>query len=153
MRGEATILSSLPDNFSPGTTRPAIESDERAGDTAFPAFQSEGGPEAWLPDVLGIGATWLSGVVTGLGLIGALLCDTLAEAALEAPLDEALAEALGAEAGGGLLGAALGGGLLGALFVEECCANAAEESSITTVTRLEIRIKHLLPVRQLLSRS
>jgi hypothetical protein len=34
-------------------------------------------PEAWLSDEPGIGAAWLSGIVTGLGLLGALLCDAL----------------------------------------------------------------------------
>jgi hypothetical protein len=41
-------------------------------------------PEPWLSDEPGIGATWLSGILTGLGLLGALLCDTLGtEEALE----------------------------------------------------------------------
>ena len=50
----------------------------------------------------------------------------------------------GPGAGGGVLGAALGGGLLG--VVEECCAKTADENSIpAATTRLESRIKHLLP--------
>jgi hypothetical protein len=151
MRGEATIRPSLPDSFSPGITRPAFGSDERAGDAVLAALQSDDdGPEAWLPDELGMGAAWLSGILAGLGLLGALVCDTLeAEAPLEPVLDEELGDGLGAGAGGGLLGAALGaggGGLLGALLVEECCAKTAEEKSSTTATtRLESRIKHLLP--------
>jgi hypothetical protein len=152
MRGDATILPSLPDSLSPEITRDPFASDERAGDAALAALQSEDdGPEAWLPDELGMGAAWLSGILAGLGLLGALVCDTLeAEALLEAVLDEMLGEGLGAGAGGGLLGAALGagagGGLLGALLVEECCAKTAEEKSSTTATtRLESRIKHPLP--------
>ncbi|HXC44294.1 MAG TPA: hypothetical protein VNY51_12330 [Candidatus Dormibacteraeota bacterium] len=132
MRGEETILPSLPDSLSPEITRPPFGSDERIGDAALDALQSEDdGPEAWLPDELGMGAAGLSGILAGLGLLGALVCDTL-----EAVLDEALGDGLGAGAGGGLLGA---------LLVEECCAKTAEEKSSTTATtRLESRIKHLL---------
>jgi hypothetical protein len=61
MRGDPTILPSLP------------ELGSRAGGVVFPALKSdEDGPEAWLPDELGIGAAWLSGPLTGLGLLGAL---------------------------------------------------------------------------------
>jgi hypothetical protein len=152
MRGDATILPSLPDSFSPGITRPAPRSGERAGDAALAALQSaDDGPEAWLPDELGMGAAWLSGIRAGLGLLGALLCEAagLEEAPAEL-LDEVLGDGLGAGAGGGLLGAALGagagGGLLGALLIEECCAKTAEENSSTTATtKPESRIKHLLP--------
>ena len=45
-----------------------------------------------------------------------------------------------------LVTAALGGGLLGELLVEECCADTAKDNDSTTATtRLESRIKHLLP--------
>jgi hypothetical protein len=125
----------------------------RTGGVVFPPLQSdEDGPEAWLPDELGIGAAWLSGTLTGLGLLGALLCDALAlEAALEAGLGEELGA--GADAGEGLLGAALGAGLgaglLGALLLEECCANTAgENNKITATARLESRITHLLPTER-----
>jgi hypothetical protein len=101
--------------------------------------------ETWLLDELGIGA--------GLGLLGALLCVMLgAEELLELVPDETLGAGLGAEAG--LLGAALGGGLLGELLVEECCADSAHEKDTTTAnTRLEIRIKHLLPTERSKRRS
>jgi hypothetical protein len=140
MRGEATILPSLPDSLSSEITRPPFGSDERAGDAALAPLQSEDeGLEAWLPDELGIAGAWLSGILAGLGPLGALVCDTL-----EAVLDAVLG--LGAGAGGGLLGAALGagagGGLLGVLLVEECCAKTAEEkSNITATAKLEIRIR------------
>jgi hypothetical protein len=146
----------LPDSLSPEITRPPFGSDERAGDAALDALQSEDdGPEAWLPDELGMGAAWLSGILAGLGLLGALVCDTLeAEAALDAVFDEALGEGLGAGAGGGLLGAAAGDGLLEAPPVEECCANTAEENSNTTATtRLESRMTHLLPTEHQTSRT
>lgn len=147
MRGEATIRPSLPGSFSPEITRPALGSDERAGDAVLAALQSDDdGPEAWPPDELGMGAAWLSGTLTGPGLLGAPLCDALA-------LEAALGEGLGAGVGGGLLGAALGAGLgaglLGALLLEECCANTAEENNkITATTRLESRITHLLPTER-----
>jgi hypothetical protein len=88
-------------------------------------------------------------MLTGLGLLGALLCETLGvEDALEA-VEGMLGEGLGAGAGGGLLGTALGGGLggglLGAPLVEECCANTAAENNTTATTRPESRIKHLPP--------
>jgi hypothetical protein len=56
MRGDATTLPSLPDSFSSGITRPAVESEERAGDAVLPAFQSDDGADAWLPEELDIGA-------------------------------------------------------------------------------------------------
>jgi len=103
-------------------------------------------PEAWLSGEPGIGAAWLSGILTRLGLLGALLCDALGtEEALEVP-DEMPGPGPGA--GGGVLGAALGGGLGGGLLgvVEECCAKTADENSIAAATtRLQSRIKHLLP--------
>jgi hypothetical protein len=106
-------------------------------------------PEAWLSDELGIVAAWLSGILTRLGLLGALLCDALGtEEALEVVLNEMLDEGPGARAGGGVLGAALGGGLGGGLLgvVEECCAKTGDENNITpATTRPESRITHLLP--------
>ncbi|MGA7928294.1 MAG: hypothetical protein WCA20_20170 [Candidatus Sulfotelmatobacter sp.] len=81
-------------------------------------------PEAWLSDELGIVAAWLSGILTRLGLLGALLCDAFGtEEGLEV-LNEMLDPGPGAGAGGGVLGAALGGGLGGGLLgvVEECWA-------------------------------
>jgi hypothetical protein len=129
MRGEATILPSLPDSFSPEIARPSFGSDERAGDAALAPLQSEDeGLEAWLPDELGMAAAWLSGILAGLGLLGALVCDTLG-----AVLDAVLGAGLGAGAGGGLLGV---------LLVEECCAETAEEkSNITATAKLESRIR------------
>ncbi|MBZ5682041.1 MAG: hypothetical protein LAO24_18235 [Acidobacteriia bacterium] len=103
----------------------------------------------WLGAGVGLADAWLpieefTGLGPGLGLgvglgLGALACDTLA-------LDETLGAGLGAGAGGGLLGAALGGGLGGALLDEECCVKPVEENSrMAATTRLESRIKHLLP--------
>ena len=101
-------------------------------------------PEARLSDEPGIGAPWLSGILTRLGPLGALLCDALGtEEALEV-LNEMLDPRPGAGAGGGVLGAALGGGLLG--VVEACCAKTADANSIpAATTRPASRIKHLLP--------
>jgi hypothetical protein len=120
----------------------------------LPVLESENdGLDTWLPKEPGVGATWLSGILAGLGvlgLLGALLCDTVGLAgALGAGLDEMLGEGLGGGVCVGLLGAALGGGLggglLGALLVEECCENTAEENRNTTATtRPESRINHLL---------
>jgi hypothetical protein len=123
MRGEPTILPSL------------LEFEERGGDAVLNSLPLEDGkPEAWLTEELGIGATWLTGLAAGPGLLGALLCEMVA---LEAGPEETLGEGLVAGAGGGLLGA---------LLVEECCANTAEENSkITATTRLESRMTHLLP--------
>jgi hypothetical protein len=93
-------------------------------------------PEARLSDEPGIGAAWLSGILTRLGLLGALLCDALGtEEALEV-LNEMLDPGPRAGAGGGVLGAAPGGGLGGGLLgvVEECCAKTADENSITPAT-------------------
>ncbi len=149
MRGAATIRPSLPDSFSPGITRPASESGERTGDAVLPALESENDElDTWLPAEPGVGATWLSGILAGLGVLGALLCDMVGLAGtLGAGLDETLGEGLGGGVCVGLLGAALGGGLggglLGALLVEECCENTAGENRNTTATtRLESRIKH-----------
>src|ERR1700730_17743973 len=73
MLGAATIRPSLPDSFSRGITRPRSESGERAGDADLPALESENDePKAWLPEEPGVGATWLSGILAGLGV---LLCD------------------------------------------------------------------------------
>ena len=140
MRGEPTILPSL------------LETGGRTGDPGLNSLPFEDGePETWLGEGLGIGAGWLAGLLEGVGLLGALLWNTLAlDAGLAAGLDETLGEGLGAGADGGLLGAAagaaLGGGLLGAPPDEECCENAAEEENkITATARLESRITHLLP--------
>ena len=104
--------------------------------------------ETWLVAGLGLGATRLSGMLAGLGLLATLICDTLTlDAALEPVLVEILGAGFGAGAGGGVLGAALGGGLgggvLGALG-RVCWLKAMEENSRTAATeRLESRIKHL----------
>src|SRR5580658_1381883 len=105
--------------------------------SAFPSGDCE--PVGWVPDALGVASTWLWGMLAGLGLLGALACETLP--ALDPFPDEELGAGLGA-------GAATGAGaaLLGALPVEECCANTTEENNQSRPsTRPESRITHLPP--------
>ena len=67
-------------------------------------------PDAWFVEGPAPGATWLSGIRTGTGALGSLLCDTFTLAA-------GAGAAAGADAGAGAgLGAALGGGLGGGLL-------------------------------------
>jgi hypothetical protein len=100
-----------------------------------------------MEELAGLGLRLELGLGLGLGLLGALLCDTLA---LDEGLDETLGAGLDAGAGGGLLGAALGGGLggaLGALLGGICWAKTVVENNRTAATtRLESRIRHLVPM-------
>jgi hypothetical protein len=162
-RGAGTILPSSPGSLRSGTTRPGSGSGGCAAgfeiiDPALGLGETEtwlgagvGPADEWLPMEelagLGLGLGPGLGLGLGLGLLGALLCDTLA---LDEALDETLGAGLGAGAGGGLLGAALGGGLggaLGALLGGVCWAKTVVENNRTAATtRLESRIKHLLPL-------
>src|SRR5437879_2299095 len=136
MRCAGTILPSSPGSLPSGITRPGSDSGEcavgREDDPALGLGETElgtwlgAGVEAadeWLPmeELAGLGL----GLVLGLGLLDALLCDGLA-------LDETLGAGVGAGAGGGLVGA---------LLDEVRCAKTVEENDRTAAkTRLESRI-------------
>ena len=72
---------------------------------------------------------WLAGMLTGFGLLGALVCVGLGA---------------GAGVGVGTAAAAGGGGLEGVELVVECCANTEDAKNKLTATRLESRMTHLL---------
>src|SRR5271157_272529 len=108
-------------------------------------------PEAWLEEEIGAGVTWLSGMLGGDEMLGALMCEALT---LGAALGAGGAGAGGGGGGGGgaggglgaALGGGLGGGALGALL--GCCARTMVGISRTAArARTESRIKHLRPNR------
>lgn len=106
------------------------------GDAVLFTLESEDEVEAWLAGALGVGlgvggVEWLAGILTGAGLLAALVCVGLGAGA-----------GAGAGAGGAATGA--GGGLGGVEVVVECCANTEDANNkLIATTRLESRMTHL----------